>query len=82
MVHHRALMREQRMHRSLKAMLGIVILSPMTSAAVTDLNHLPQPWRQQAVVAGAEEVANVERYLHELTFEHKRRTHPPGLQPG
>ncbi|MCL7943239.1 hypothetical protein [Marinobacter sp. ATCH36] len=62
------------MRSTLKTVLGIVILLPATSAAVTDLNHLPQPWRQQAVVSGAEEVANVERYLHELTFEHSEPT--------
>jgi hypothetical protein len=39
----------------------------------TQLNHIAQPWQQDAVVLGAEETANVERYLHELTFEHNQQ---------
>lgn len=69
MVQHRALVREQPTRSTLKALLISATLLPTTSAA-TDLNHLPQPWRQQAVVPGPEEIPDVERYLHELTFEY------------
>ncbi|MFL1467984.1 hypothetical protein [Marinobacter sp. HN1S83] len=33
-------------------------------------NHLPQPWRQDAVVQGRDETYNTERFLHERTFDH------------
>jgi hypothetical protein len=32
--------------------------------------HLPQPWRQEAVVDGRDETYNTERFLHLLTFRH------------
>lgn len=67
------------MHRmlshSLQILRGIAItatLLPSISIATTQLNHIPQPWRQQAVVFGSDEIANIERYLHELTFEHSQ----------
>lgn len=69
------------MSRTLKAVISAAILLPATSAAVTDLNHIPQPWRQQAVVSGTEETANIERYLHELTFEHIRPV-PSAIENG
>lgn len=62
--------REPPMHRYLKIMIGTAALLPAT--LVADLNHLPQPWRQDAVVMGREEAADVERYLHELSFRHSQ----------
>lgn len=58
------------MRRNLKIIIGTALLLPATLAA--ELNHLPQPWRQDAVVLGAEEAADVERYLHELSFGHNQ----------
>lgn len=55
---------------NLKIMIGTAVLLPATLAA--ELNHIPQPWRQDAVVLGADETANVERYLHELSFGHSQ----------
>ncbi len=66
---------------SLRVIVVIAILLPSKSAATTQLNHLPQPWRQQAVVSGADEIANVERYLHELTFDHSQ-TVPSAVDNG
>lgn len=60
------------MGRTLKGIAFISILLPQTAAATTQLNHIPQPWRQDAVVQGPSETADVERYLHELTFEHSQ----------
>jgi hypothetical protein len=46
------------MRSSLKIIIGTAVLLPATLAA--ELNHVPQPWRQDAVVLGANEPANVE----------------------
>lgn len=58
------------MRSSLKIIIGTAILLPATLAA--ELNHVPQPWRQDAVVLGTNEPADVERYLHELSFGHSQ----------
>ncbi|MBL3555769.1 MULTISPECIES: hypothetical protein [Marinobacter] len=58
------------MRTSLMITIGITLLMPATLAA--ELNHLPQPWRQDAVVLGAETTANEERYLHELSYAHSQ----------
>ncbi|WP_227712576.1 hypothetical protein [Marinobacter zhanjiangensis] len=42
---------------------------------VADTAHVPQPWREDAVVMGRDEAYNTERFLHELTFRH--RLSPP-----
>lgn len=56
------------MHRmlshSLQILRGIAItatLLPSISIATTQLNHIPQPWRQQAVVFGSDEIADLRR---------------------
>lgn len=67
--------------RTLKGMAVAAVLLPTGLTAGTQLNHLPQPWRQAAVVQGAEETADVERYLHELTFEHSRSA-PSAIENG
>ena len=58
------------MRTSLRITIGIAALIPATLAA--ENNHLPQPWRQDAVVQGAETTANAERYLHELSYAHSQ----------
>lgn len=58
------------MRSTLKIIIGTTALLPATLAA--ELNHLPHPWRQEAVVMGADETANEERYLHELSFRHSQ----------
>lgn len=58
------------MRNNLIAVLGIAVLLPATLAA--ELNHLPQPWRQDAVVLGADATPNEERYLHELSYGHSQ----------
>lgn len=58
------------MRNNLIVTIGTVALLPATLAA--ELNHLPQPWRQDAVVLGEDTIADVERYLHELTFAHSQ----------
>lgn len=67
------------MRSVLKIIIGTVVLLPADLAA--ELNHLPQPWRQDAVVLGAEETADVERYLHELSFAHSQRA-PSAIENG
>ncbi|KPQ02939.1 hypothetical protein [Marinobacter sp. HL-58] len=54
----------------LKIIIGTVFLLPAPVA--TELNHIAQPWRQDAVVLGVEEAPDVERYLHELSFGHSQ----------
>ncbi|MGM0772713.1 MAG: hypothetical protein ACQETT_03555, partial [Pseudomonadota bacterium] len=71
--------RELPMHRYLKIMIATAALLPATLAA--DLNHLPQPWRQDAVVMGKEEAPDVERYLHELSFRHSQPA-PSAIENG
>ncbi|MDX5440895.1 MAG: hypothetical protein LPK15_10700 [Alteromonadaceae bacterium] len=34
--------------------------------------HIPQPWRSDAVVLGRDEAYDTERFLHELTFDHRQ----------
>ncbi|MDF0749424.1 hypothetical protein NLU14_04175 [Marinobacter sp. 71-i] len=67
------------MRSVLKIIIGTVALLPVGSAA--EINHLPQPWRQDAVVLGADETADVERYLHELSFAHSQRA-PSAIENG
>ncbi|MDL0431160.1 hypothetical protein QPM17_08480 [Marinobacter sp. TBZ242] len=71
--------RELPMHKMLNIMIGTVVLLPATLAA--ELNHLPQPWRQDAVVMGKEEAPDVERYLHELSFRHSQPA-PSAIENG
>lgn len=54
------------------ALLMPLFLAPAAQAA--DF-HLAQPWRQEAVVEGRDDVYNSERFLNELSFRHQ---HPPG----
>ncbi|AZT85273.1 hypothetical protein EHN06_17885 [Marinobacter sp. NP-4(2019)] len=49
--------------------LGIILTLPVIPAHASN-NHIPQPWRQDAVVQGRNEPPNTERFLHELTFHH------------
>ncbi|NMT62381.1 hypothetical protein [Marinobacter orientalis] len=58
------------MRRTLRILIGTTVFLPGALAA--ELNHLPQPWRQEAVVMGADETDNEERYLHELSFQHSQ----------
>jgi hypothetical protein len=37
-----------------------------------DSNHLPQPWRAEAVVEGRDETYNEERFLHRYSFRHSQ----------
>lgn len=52
--------------------LGATLLlsCALTPASLASTTHLPQPWRQDAVVQGRDETYNAERFLHELTFDH------------
>ncbi len=34
--------------------------------------HIPQPWRSDAVMLGRDEAYDTERFLHELTFDHRQ----------
>ncbi|WP_138435845.1 MULTISPECIES: hypothetical protein [Marinobacter] len=43
--------------------------------------HIPQPWRSDAVVLGRDEAYDTERFLHELTFDH-RQTLPTATDDG
>lgn len=58
------------MRTNLSITIGIAALIPATLAA--ELNHLPQPWRQDAVVLGDEATTNEERYLHHLSYAHRQ----------
>jgi len=69
------------MRRKLRVAIIFAALLPSALAANTQLNHLPQPWRQDAVVQGTDETADIERYLHELTFEHSQSS-PSALENG
>ncbi|GGC63102.1 hypothetical protein GCM10011362_09350 [Marinobacter halophilus] len=50
----------------------ILLAVTMTTTAVASTAHLPQPWRSDAVVLGRDEAYNTERFLHALTFRHRR----------
>lgn len=67
------------MKAALKALIGVGLVTPATAPA--DINHLPQPWRQDAVVLGVEKAPNVERYLHELSFGHSQPS-PSAVENG
>ncbi|MCR8914728.1 hypothetical protein FDP08_10380 [Marinobacter panjinensis] len=67
------------MGSKLKVIIAIAVLLPATLAA--ELNHIPQPWRQDAVVLGRDDTANVERYLHELSFGHNQPA-PSAIENG
>lgn len=54
------------------SLILLLCLTPVLRAA--DF-HVPQPWRQEAVVEGRDEPYNSERFLNELSFRHQ---HPPG----
>lgn len=50
------------------------------SASASNAN-IPQPWRSDAVVLGRDEAYDTERFLHELTFDH-RQTLPTATDDG
>lgn len=50
------------------AVMVLTLVIPVTVSANT--LHIPQPWRQEAVVEGRDETYNTERFLHLLTFRH------------
>ncbi|MEP3164825.1 MAG: hypothetical protein ABJO43_07090, partial [Marinobacter sp.] len=52
--------------------IAIVVAALMPATLTAELNHLPQPWRQEAVVLGADTTPSAERYLHELSFAHSQ----------
>lgn len=57
-------------------MIALALLMALPVEALATSLHLPQPWRQEAVVQGRDETYNAERFLHELTFRH------PDVLPG
>ncbi len=60
--------------------LGITLtlsVVPGPGPQASSNNHLPQPWRQDAVVQGRDETYNTERFLHELTFDHHQAVPGP-----
>lgn len=61
----------RRCQRARLCLLFAVLLH--ASEALADNNHLPQPWRSDAVVYGSEEFLNTERFLHELSFAHSQK---------
>ncbi|MDX1597166.1 MAG: hypothetical protein R3295_00750 [Marinobacter sp.] len=50
--------------------ITLTISGALAPHALSSNAHLPQPWRQDAVVLGRDEAYNTERFLHELTFDH------------
>lgn len=57
--------------RALWMLLALASASVSTTAGASAA-HLPQPWRSDAVVLGRDEAYNSERFLHELTFDHRQ----------
>ncbi|MEX2476336.1 hypothetical protein [Marinobacter sp.] len=55
--------------------LALLVAIPITSLAST--SHIPQPWRQEAVVQGRDTEYSTERFLHELTFRHRQAVPGP-----
>lgn len=60
-------------------LLLLTLLTPAVSLASP--NHLPQPWRLEAVVFGRDEIPNTERFLHELSYRHSQ-IHPTLTENG
>jgi len=52
--------------------LILAMASALVSTASASTAHIPQPWRADAAVLGRDEAYNTERFLHELTFDHRQ----------
>lgn len=61
------------------ALFTLVLLMPAVSLA--NPNHLPQPWRLEAVVYGHGEIPSTNRFLHELSYRHSQ-AHPTLTENG
>lgn len=59
----------------------LALASTLASTASASNAHIPQPWRSDAVMLGRDEAYNTERFLHELTFDH-RQTLPGATDNG
>jgi hypothetical protein len=52
---------------------ALLLASALAStASASSTAHIPQPWRADAVVLGRDEPYDTERFLHELTFDHRQ----------
>lgn len=58
------------LHHSPMAMAALALMLAIPCGSWAGSAHLPQPWRQEAVVEGRDETYNTERFLHLLTFRH------------
>tara|TARA_R100000306_G_scaffold41882_2_gene40744 strand:- start:142957 stop:144192 length:1236 start_codon:yes stop_codon:yes gene_type:complete len=61
--------------------LPVLLLSSSLVHANIGPDHIPQPWRTEAVVDGRDQNFNAVRYLHEFSYRHSQR-HPAPTESG